>query len=208
MCEHVFDALGPAESRERGDPPPSRLPQRGGGSNVRRARSDGRPFLRDPRPLGAEPGAQAVPDAVPLDDQSISRLYPRVPLLHVGSNARPNGRWSDKAARGCTARRPGLRDGADRSVPPVRRHPGAKSLVDGEAGIPRHPRGRDGAGGKRRPPLFVRSRLEVRDRRRMGTAPASVSNNQQLADGHGSVCITPGGLGRLSTRLFVRLDPR
>src|SRR5207248_440923 len=57
MCEHLFDALGPAESRERGDPPPARVPRRSGRSNVRCARSDGRPFLRDPRPLGAESSA-------------------------------------------------------------------------------------------------------------------------------------------------------
>ncbi len=98
-----------------------------------------------------------------------------------------------------------VRDGL---LPPLRHHRGPRPLVDGQARVPGHARGRDQADHERRSPVPDRARLEARHRRRAGPRPAPVPHHEQQAHGLRRVRGPAEGVGGLPARLPVRDDPR
>ena len=123
---------------------------------------------------------------VPLDHQPLPGMQPCVPLL-------PAGDTPILMADGRTGRSRDLSRGRPRSSAPsaagsYRRYVddrGARALVDGQAGVPRHARGRHRAHHERRPPLPDEPRLEARHGRgaRAGRRPHLTT--QQRAARHG-----------------------
>ena len=103
------------------------------------------------------------------------------------------GRHADPAGRRPHADRSPTSRPATRSTAPAvtgryRRYVhdrGARALVDDQAGVPRHARGRDRAGHERRPPLPHRARLEARHRPTGGPLQRPHLTIEQRADGHG-----------------------
>ena len=72
------------------------------GAHLRRARGARHPLPRGAGALGAQPGAEAVADAVPLDDQPLPRLHPR--LSSTASLAHPHVPRPQRRARTSSAR--------------------------------------------------------------------------------------------------------
>ena len=101
-------------------------------------------------------------------------------------------------------RRPDLRHDPVGQLPAIRRHPGARPLVDGAPGLPGDARRRHVAGGQRRPPVPHRARLEARHRRDGRRRPAAPPDQRQQADGRRPVRDAATGVGRLPARLPAR----
>ena len=83
VCEHMFDAVeqpGSVEAEERRARLPGYRDGRGR-APLRRARGARDALLRGPGEVDPQPGAGGVADAVPLDDQPVPRLHPRVRVL-------------------------------------------------------------------------------------------------------------------------------
>ena len=96
VCEHVFVRWDNLKVDARTAHAPARLPRPAAVRTLRRARGPGHPLLRGPGEVGAEPGAEGVADAVPLDDQPVSRMHHACAVLPGGRHADPDGR---RAAR-------------------------------------------------------------------------------------------------------------
>ena len=89
-----------------------------------------------------------------------------------------------------------------RAVSPLRHDGGARALVDDQAGISRHARGRHRAHRKRRSSLPDESRVEVRRRARYGGAgAASAPDDEQRAARTGRFAAGPDRIERLQARL-------
>ena len=161
-------ALGQPEGRRARPPrcPATASRRRSGPSTPRGA---GRPLLRGPGQVDPEPGAEGVADAVPVDDQPVSRMHTCLRLLRSGDTpilmADGPHQAAGRAAGRATTIYGTVRRGKYRRYCVDR---GARPLVDDQARLPGDAGGWHRADRERRPPLPHAARLEARHRDRAG----------------------------------------
>ena len=102
------------------------------GPHLRRSRGARHPLSRGQARSGLNRVPAAVADAVPVDDQPVPRLHPRV-RLSTASPARPTPTWTSTRARTSSAR-----SWSRSTCPEVVRAELAAAVVEGRARRPRH----------------------------------------------------------------------